>query len=638
MSGPLNFKPHTTNGGSYGTNSTGSASGSISNNNNNSNTTTRRQRRNPSDYGPFTSPHGSFDDHNNPTASFPPYAELPFTSLKRRRQLQDNNSFVKWAMRAVLLSPVVVLVLWSVAAVMFATTHTHQVAQTQQQRNGNSNTNSSNNSNVRQQSQRRGIRRMFGNGSNNNNNNNVQPNVVYNMQSDNTIIQQQQQLQDQQGNLIYNVNGNAMMMVPQQQLQGIPLAGSTLNVVGGQQSMPAAGQFVTATGGYKQQQQQMQQQQAVPLQPQGQQIPVFPLGSTSNQQQILQPVQLPVPQQVAAAAGSYMAVQPQQVFTAQQQQIPIASLDNAVVAAATDFAIQTAMQQPMTTSTAGLTDNNNNNNNVVMQQQPRQQLQMSSDSTTTGTSSVAREIIQDQLLQGSPSKQAVYFYDPKDTTMSRTGDILQLPTLVYDAYGNAISLTELHQQAAPIYVQPPLLGSGSIINGSTGAGAAASTSTTASDINVVGAAVINPAELLLSESAPLLGATSGSESASSTSTSNIAVVGVVSSNPDLVLLSESAPLGASITMPQAWGSSTSQDQTIIIATVAVMALLVGALSARRLRSKSFLSSCIENETLEDDAAYDDAYTTTAAASGAVGADSSYNTFGGWKGDLEKFDV
>ncbi len=60
-----------------------------------------------------------------------------------------------------------------------------------------------------------------------------------------------------------------------------------------------------------------------------------------------------------------------------------------------------------------------------------------------------------------------------------------------------------------------------------------------------------------------------------------------------------------------------------------MALLVGALSARRLRSRSFLSSCIENESLEDDVAYDTAYTTT---------DNSYNTFGGWKGDLEKFDV
>ena len=78
-----------------------------------------------------------------------------------------------------------------------------------------------------------------------------------------------------------------------------------------------------------------------------------------------------------------------------------------------------------------------------------------------------------------------------------------------------------------------------------------------------------------------------------------------------------------------WGESTIQDQSIIVSTVAVMALLVGALSARRLRSRSFLSSCIENESLEDDVAYDTAYTTT---------DNSYNTFGGWKGDLEKFDV
>ena len=90
---------------------------------------------------------------------------------------------------------------------------------------------------------------------------------------------------------------------------------------------------------------------------------------------------------------------------------------------------------------------------------------------------------------------------------------------------------------------------------------------------------------------------------------------------------------ASMKISESWGTSTSQDQTIIVATVAVMALLVGALSARRLRSKSFLSACIENEALEDDMAYDDAYTTT-----AMGADSSYNTFGGWKGDLEKFDV
>lgn len=72
----------------------------------------------------------------------------------------------------------------------------------------------------------------------------------------------------------------------------------------------------------------------------------------------------------------------------------------------------------------------------------------------------------------------------------------------------------------------------------------------------------------------------------------------------------------------------AQDQYIIISTVAVMALLVGALSARRLRARNFLSSCIENESLEDEVAYDVATTS-----------GDYSTFGGhWKGDLEKFDV
>ena len=84
--------------------------------------------------------------------------------------------------------------------------------------------------------------------------------------------------------------------------------------------------------------------------------------------------------------------------------------------------------------------------------------------------------------------------------------------------------------------------------------------------------------------------------------------------------------------PETWGQSTSQDQSIIVATVAVMALLVGALSARRLRSRSFLSSCIENESLEHEVAFDNATTFTGAA-----GDTAYNTFG-WKGDLEKFDV
>lgn len=97
----------------------------------------------------------------------------------------------------------------------------------------------------------------------------------------------------------------------------------------------------------------------------------------------------------------------------------------------------------------------------------------------------------------------------------------------------------------------------------------------------------------------------------------------------------------------AFTSPQRQDQFIIVATVATMALLVGAVSARRLRSKQFLNFCIENESLEDELAYDAAYTTqsTAGASNFYSA-TGYDTFasgrfGGdlrWRGDLEKFDV
>ena len=94
---------------------------------------------------------------------------------------------------------------------------------------------------------------------------------------------------------------------------------------------------------------------------------------------------------------------------------------------------------------------------------------------------------------------------------------------------------------------------------------------------------------------------------------------------------------------------------IILTTVATMALFVGALSARRLRSRPFLNLCIENESLEDELAYDAAYTTTSTVGGRSGfysASGGYDTFGNggggggeryggdlrWRGDLEKFDV
>jgi len=546
MSTPLDFKTQS-NGGAYGTHPNRNQSGNT------------RQRRNPADYGPFSSPHGSFDD----PAPFPPYAELPFTSLKRRRQLQDNNSFVKWAMRAVLLSPVVVLVLWSVAALMFA--NNHQV--------GRNNKSDDNTYSSRKQSQRnrRMIPNYFGIGQN----------------AVGMAGIPQQQLQDPQGNLIYNVDGNAMMMAPQQTQQQL----QAMN------NIQASRNNLLVTNGFQQ-----QQGETLPIQPQGKSIPMLaPLGNGLNsniipsnilqqgqqqqvfqqgqQQQVFQQGQQQqvfqqTPQQVAAA----IAAQPQQAFMATnkamaQQQMPQVSLDSSAA---------NVIKQP-SISEWGATGQ--------LQQLPLdglENMKMVQASTAMGQVSSSSGATQDQI-QALPAKQAVYFYDPKETTMSQTGDIVEMPTLVYDVNGKALPLAELRHKA-PIYVQAPVRGV---------------TSTDAINIDAAGVGSANLLESPLSRGASLVSPSSRE---------------------------------ASIQMPQAWGTSTSQDQTIIVATVAVMALLVGALSARRLRSKSFLASCIENESLEDDLAYDDAYTTTAAASGAMGADSSYNTFGGWKGDLEKFDV
>jgi len=537
MSSPLNFQNHSS-GGAYGTHPGSNKGGST------------RQRRNPSDYGIFSSPHGSFDD----TATFPPYAELPFTSLKRRRQLQNNNSFVKWVMRAVLLSPVAVVMLWSIYLVTFSSN----------QQIGNSTKKANHSANNRKQSQqnRRTSSNFFGNSQNS---------VV-------TAAVPQQQLQDQRGNLIYNVNGNAMMMAPQQiqqQLQGI-----------------YNGQVVTSniltSNAYQ------QQQGAIPIQPQGNPIPVFnPLGNglpsnvvaSNNYQQ----GQSQVFQQTSKGAGAFTVAQPQQVLMAtnevvqtsnmvqqQQQQMPQVNPD----LSAANARKQASMAQPNVSPQLQQLPLDGSGINKVVEDPVAMQL-VDGSSGTTG----------DQL-QASPAKQAIYFYDPNHTKMSQNGDILQMPALVYDINGKATPLEELRHQA-PIFVQAPGRGSSS-------------------------------SDAINSDAAGVTGADSGQL--------------LVSSPSRGASLVSPSTKEASMQIPQSWGASTAQDQTIIVATVAVMALLVGALSARRLRSKSFLSSCIENETLEDDLAYDDAYTTTAAASGAMGADSSYNTFGGWKGDLEKFDV
>lgn len=181
----------------------------------------------------------------------------------------------------------------------------------------------------------------------------------------------------------------------------------------------------------------------------------------------------------------------------------------------------------------------------------------------------------------------IYYYDPAQAVLQGQ---LQAPSIVFDEHGNEVELASLVSKfkETDMYLEPPR----------------------------------SPSQM----NSPVYGA---SQSSNSGNRRLITSSNSTNSTQPLLPLSLPPPLEMNIKRPESWGESTTQDQSIIVCTVATMALLVGALSARRLRSRSFLSSCIENESLEDEVAFDNAYTVT-------GGDS-YNTFG-WKGDLEKFDV
>jgi hypothetical protein len=177
-------------------------------------------------------------------------------------------------------------------------------------------------------------------------------------------------------------------------------------------------------------------------------------------------------------------------------------------------------------------------------------------------------------IQNRPTPRGdvtVLYYDPKQTVAGPNGQV-RLPTTVYDSQGNPVDLVGLAAQSqAQILIEPPMV-----------------------------QAQEPPSRTLIQQQ-------------------ELEIPSAQLATPDI----------------KKWGESTAQDQSIIISTVAVMALLVGALSARRMRNRSVLSACIENESLEDDVAYDAAYSTTLPQADG----GSYNTFGGgWKGDLEKFDV
>jgi hypothetical protein len=192
-----------------------------------------------------------------------------------------------------------------------------------------------------------------------------------------------------------------------------------------------------------------------------------------------------------------------------------------------------------------------------------------------------RIIVQPSHLRGT-SKNPIYLYYDSSQVVTNDGN-LHLPTTVYDANGRSIPLANLAQKS--VYLEPP----------------------------------------------PILNAI-----ASKQSSHHVTI-------PQRIALDLSQLWKNHGNAMNAGGKRIFQkngrlyNDSIIVGTVAVMALLIGAMSARRLRSKSFLASCIENEALiEEEVAYDTAYTTTTTQKNGGG----YDTFRKpWKGsDLEKFDV
>lgn len=180
-----------------------------------------------------------------------------------------------------------------------------------------------------------------------------------------------------------------------------------------------------------------------------------------------------------------------------------------------------------------------------------------------------------------------------------------VPEVVYDKMGNAVKLVDLHnvgatEKTSGVVVSNPVLGN------------------TADDaINAV-------ADALPSNAAAAAKVPKTQPAAQAVEISGATAARTVTSL---------GSAGASSLEAEAEGTT---NQLIVVATVATMALFGGALVARRMRTRNFLNSCIENESLEDEAAYDAAHTTLGAAVG-------YDTFSAvgdmkWKGDLEKFDV
>ena len=192
-----------------------------------------------------------------------------------------------------------------------------------------------------------------------------------------------------------------------------------------------------------------------------------------------------------------------------------------------------------------------------------------------------------------------------------------VPEVVYDKMGNAVKLVDLHNVGAATAV-------------------AASPSTAEQSSPVLASA----ADDAINAVADALPSNANAVAKVAKTTAPEAVTGAAALTSPATAATATVAATKSMANTLAGASSLEAEgttnQLIVIATVATMALFGGALVARRMRTRNFLNSCIENESLEDELAYDAANTTLGAAVG-------YDTFSAvgdmkWKGDLEKFDV
>jgi hypothetical protein len=217
-----------------------------------------------------------------------------------------------------------------------------------------------------------------------------------------------------------------------------------------------------------------------------------------------------------------------------------------------------------------------------------------------------------------PPNVRYYYYDPKTVSRDAQGNVVVLPRYVYDpTTGQAIALQSLassssavHHQHKALRLETPATPPRAIRHHNVTTDDSVDSSSNSNYTHPETAGVYHRDEKR------------GMMRMATTTTS------MVENNDPPMMQSTSGSGTSSMLFLEDWGKSHVSDSSVIVVTVGVMALLVGALSARKLRSRNMLSACIENETLEDDAAYDALYTT-----------HQYNTFQqGWKGDLEKFDV